>query len=316
MSERNEGEIPISQLVRRHVDHIRSAIVSLNRIVRNLVVDSLMRMGICFMSWTHGKTVIRHPIPAGPVLSLEYYSIINDSRMLCFVKRTCYTRRDTRAGWIGPGIPYTDSAGFRPWSDWATQHWAMYCAFLPFVRNIANGQILDVGCGLGHTTTCLATVLGTQRITAIDIDPVAIEFARRFNERSNVRYIRSDFLCYKPSQKYQYIFALEILEHLSSTQHYEFVDKCLSMLSDEGLLFLTTPNFPDEPDQAHAHIGLLNRERARSFIERYKHRIIDSSFIDNRRLLSLDPSQFIVRDPPEMFEDKSRNRSHFAFVMK
>lgn len=294
------------------------AIKSLKRAARILLGANLaMKLSVDFASWKYAKSVIEQPIPTDPVLYLHSYSIINNPRLLVLLKKACYTPQDVRAGWIRGAIPHTDSVEFRPLAKWATEHWAMYSGFLPHIqRNDEMAQILDVGCGLGHATVCLATVLDMHTVIGIDIDDIAIRFAERFNKRSNVRYIQGDFLRFTSSQRYAYIFALEILEHLPPALHYMFIDKCLSMLTEEGLLFVTTPNSLDVPDSTNAHVGLLNRVRAHAFIERYKGRILDASFYDNQELLSADPSRFVVQDPIDMFEDTRRNRSHFRLVMR
>lgn len=233
------------------------------------------------------------------------------------LKRACYTRKDLRAGWVGEGLPRTDLAEFKPLAKWATEHWAMYTGFFSYIsKKDKGGQILDVGCGLGYATACLARILDSFIITGIDNDDIAIKFAKRFNTGNNVNYVQSNFSLYRASQRYEYIFALEILEHIKAENHYKFIEKCLSLLAKNGLLFITTPNALDEKDSKYFHVGLLNRARAQSFIEAYKGRIINVSFYDNQELSSADPSRFEINDSFNMFEDTGRNRSHFRFVMK
>jgi 2-polyprenyl-3-methyl-5-hydroxy-6-metoxy-1,4-benzoquinol methylase len=274
-------------------------------------------MRIHLTAWKYRKSVIHQKIPTGPLLYLSSFSIINDPGLLALLNKACYTRKDLRAGWVGEGVPSTDLANFKPLAKWATEHWAMYTGFLSYVREKSNGsQILDVGCGLGYATACLAAVLDTYTITGIDNDDIAIRFAKKFNTRCNVQYIYGNFLAFRASQPYKYLFALEILEHIPPEYHYQFIDKCLSLLANDGLLFITTPNALDELDSMYSHVGLLNRSRARSFVERYNDRILNVSFYNNQELSSADPSRFEVNDPFDMFEDTGRNRSHFRFVMK
>jgi len=285
--------------------------------VAELMAYLFIRGEIELVSLNYKRTIVQRAIPDGTVLHLRSYSVINDPAMLALLKKICYGKHDIRAGWVGPGVPATDSLEFKPLAKWALCHWSMYSGFLPQVRQMHDGgQILDVGCGTGHATICLSTILPGYTVTGIDMDDIAIRFAERFNKTRNVRYIHYDFLNFPSTQRYTYIFSLEILEHIPSTRHYEFVDKCLSMLQNEGLLFLTTPNALDEPDSSYGHVGLLNRVRARAFIERYKDRIVDASFYDNQKLMSTDAKEFILQDPVDMFEDTGRNRSHFRLAMR
>jgi len=62
-------------------------------------------------------------------------------------------------------------------------------------------------------------------------------------------------------------------------------------------------------------LTLPNRKRARAFIKRHQGLICDGFFIDNKMLLSGDPSKFIVNYPIVDFERKDRNLSHFHLVM-
>ncbi len=262
------------------------------------------------------KRVVMRPIPNGPVLHLHSYSAVNDRALLRLCREVCFGKQDIRAGWIGAGLPNTDAPDYQPLARWATQHWAMYSGFLPLVRpNCSGGRILDVGSGTGHATVCLGAIFQGMTVTGIDNDGIATRFAEKMNQRSNVRYVRDDFLSFESGQRYAYIFALEIMEHLPATLHNSFIDRCLSMLDVGGRLFVTTPNALDEPDGSYGHTGLLSRARANSFIEKYSDRMRHASFYDNHELLSGDPAKFIVNDPVSTFADKDGNRSHFRFVM-
>lgn len=261
-------------------------------------------------------SVISQPF-SGTKLYLNSYSIIDSLCLLKVIKEVCYTKQDVRAGWIGPGIPFTHSSVFKPIARWALQHWAMYSGFLPMV-NKNGGRIVDVGCGMGYATVCLASILVNYTITGIDTDGLCIKFSNLFNRKykERVGYIQEDFMSFNQYSNYDYIFALEILEHIPAALHCSFVDKCLSLLSHDGLLFITTPNALDEKDSKYSHIGLLNRNRVRAFLGRYERQIVRASFYDNRELDSMDVRKFIINDPIDTFEDTSKNKSHFRLVMR
>lgn len=261
-------------------------------------------------------SVISQPFN-GTRLYLNSYSIIDSLPLLEVIKKVCYTKRDVRAGWIGPGIPFTHSSAFQAIARWALQHWAMYSGFIPMV-NRNGGRIIDVGCGMGYATVCLASILANYTITGIDVDELCIKFSNLFNRKYKERvvYIQDDFISFDQYCKYDYIFALEILEHIPTALHYSFVDKCLSLLSHDGLLFVTTPNALDEKDGKYSHIGLLNRNRVRAFLGRYERQIVRASFYDNRELDSMDEGKFIINDPIDTFEDTNKNKSHLRFVMR
>lgn len=250
-----------------------------------------------------------------PQLHLDQYSIVNDLQLLELMKTVCYSNQDVRAGWYGPGLPFTQVESFFPWANWAVQHWAMYSAFLDGIPLQASLQILDLGCGSGHATRCLSHVLPNAHLTGVDLDPVSITFAKAFNAAPSIEYVGEDVFNYNPQKRFDIIFALEILEHLPAQKHYGFLDRALSMLAPGGFLLMTTPNGLDDVDEEHGHIGLLNRERAKAFYSRYTSRIRATGFYDNWELLSMDPSRFFIPGRFEDFEATDRNRSHFRFVL-
>jgi|GEM_PF-2379170 len=240
---------------------------------------------------------------------------LNDLEKLSDLKRVCFTKRDVRAGWIGPGIPKTEKEDFRGLARWATEHWYMYESFLNKVENFDNSNILDVGCGIGHSTINIATLFPKSKITGIDFDTDAINFANKYNRIKNINYICNNFLKYKTKEKYKYIFALEIFEHLPPLLHNLFIKKCFYLLEPGGKLFLTTPNEPESKDSIYGHIGFLNRARAKKFIAQYKPNIIQSSFISNKELLTGNPNTFIIYEPIESFEIKTEIKSHFRLIL-
>jgi SAM-dependent methyltransferase len=55
-----------------------------------------------------------------------------------------------------------------------------------------GARILELGCGTGYYTDIFFSPFASE-IVAIDIDPRAIEFARRFHQTKNIRYAVVDF---------------------------------------------------------------------------------------------------------------------------
>jgi hypothetical protein len=109
---------------------------------------------------------------------------------------------------------------------------------------------------------------------------------------------------------------------MKADQHYIIIDKLLNLLKDDGYLFISTPNELDNPDALTEHIGLLNRERTKQFINKYKNNIIQSQFYDN---LKLDTDDYIIDETIDTFEISSSgiggvsnapNKSHFKLTLK
>ena len=117
---------------------------------------------------------------------------------------------------------------------------------------------------------------------------------------------------------------MEILEHIKADKHYEIINKLLNLLNDDGLLFLSTPNELDNMDGISGHIGLLNRSRAKLFIDKYKNNIVSGIFYDNSKL-HLTLNEYIINEDVTTFEDSSwgiggnpncKNKSNFKIILK
>jgi len=254
-------------------------------------------------------------------LSLNKRSVVNDVKVLKKIKKTCFTS-DSRACWIGGGLPFTSVKEFLPFSNWSTEHWAMYDGFLRDIDDDSKPKnVLDVGCGCGHATACLSSIYNNWDILAIDIDPICLNLAKEFNHSDKISYQLADFMKFDLDKKYDYIFVLEVLEHVSPADHYILMDKCLSSLDDGGMLFITTPNEnTDNTGKTKAnsggHIGILNNDLAPKFYNRYKDNLVCEGFYDNAQLSSCDRNKFIVDEPFDSFKSTDRNRSHFKFTFK
>lgn len=242
-------------------------------------------------------------------------AVINNKQILQRLHGVCFTSADLRAGWIGPGLAKTQHPEFMPLANWAIEHWKMYESFLDNKMVNSKGTILDIGCGIGYATLNLTALLPRSRITALDSDPEAIDFARKYNSHRHITYLPVDFFRFKPPHEYSYIFALEIYEHLPAALHDLFLEKCLSLLAPGGKLFLTTPNALDEQDADWGHIGMLNRARAKRFLATYEPYIKEQSFINNQELLSGNPRRYIVSAPMSSFAINPERKSHFRLVL-
>jgi 2-polyprenyl-3-methyl-5-hydroxy-6-metoxy-1,4-benzoquinol methylase len=245
-------------------------------------------------------------------LNLNCNSIINDVDLLNQIKNICYID-DVRASWIGPGLPQTNVVEFENFAKWATEHWSMYSGFLGLVNNQSN--ILDIGCGTGYATKCLSYIFENNQITAIDMSKACIDFALNHNNSKNIEYINDDFTVAKFSKKFDYIFLLDTIEHIYPEQHYAFLNKSLSLLSNNGLLFLTTPNAINELDNKD-HKGLFNTQRLKLFIEKYRGNIINSQFYNNKKMLTGNEKEYIIKEHIKTFESNSENKSHLKLILK
>lgn len=142
---------------------------------------------------------------------------------------------DDRPVWVGAYLPEGTPGDL---ANWTTAHYRFY---LSFVRDhmTKKGKVLDIGCGCGS----MAAMLGrySESVLGIDNIPEIIEFAKKHNSHENVRFEKMRFPEEAPNEKFDYIFAVEVLEHNDRSRQQAFVDAAVSLLAPNGKLFLTMP---------------------------------------------------------------------------
>ncbi|MFH1065924.1 MAG: class I SAM-dependent methyltransferase [Nanoarchaeota archaeon] len=102
-------------------------------------------------------------------------------------------------------------------------------------------NILDIGCGNGFITKEIAKAFPNTRITAVDIEQEKINYAKKHNNTSNVKYAKGDIfhLPFKKSS-FDLVICNEVLEHLVD---YKKAVNALAGLSSRYIL-VSVPNEP------------------------------------------------------------------------
>jgi len=122
--------------------------------------------------------------------------------------------------------------------------------FRPYMR--ANGNALEYGCCDGFMTSLISPLSST--LTVVDGSKSFIELARK-RASDNVNFVHALFEDFSPQNKFDYIFATYVLEHV--TDAVEFLRKAASLLSEDGLLFIVVPNARALSRQLARHMGLI-----------------------------------------------------------
>jgi 2-polyprenyl-6-hydroxyphenyl methylase/3-demethylubiquinone-9 3-methyltransferase len=111
----------------------------------------------------------------------------------------------------------------------------------PFTKNSKTITILDVGCGGGLISEPFAKM--KAEVTGIDASEKNIKIAKLHAKKSdlqiNYRAVAAETLV-KEEEKYDVVFALEIIEHVANVE--EFVNSCAALVKPNGLLFIATLN--------------------------------------------------------------------------
>jgi SAM-dependent methyltransferase len=106
------------------------------------------------------------------------------------------------------------------------------------------GKVLDIACGAGYGAFQLiqSTKYLQSRVTAVDIDQTAIDYAIKRYSNPAIHFICADAMLYDDPDRYDTIISLETVEHIKDTE--SFVKKLHSLLKNDGVLIVSAPVTP------------------------------------------------------------------------
>ncbi len=99
-------------------------------------------------------------------------------------------------------------------------------------------KILDIGCGGGLIAEPFAKIGAS--VTAIDASEKNIAVAKIHAEKSGLEIDYRVSSAEELDEKFDVVFALEIIEHVADIDH--FVSSCAKLVKPNGLLFVATMN--------------------------------------------------------------------------
>lgn len=109
------------------------------------------------------------------------------------------------------------------------------------IKPFSDLKILDIGCGGGLISEPFARM--GAKLTAIDASFKNIEVAKIHARKSDLKIdyqnVAAEDLA-KKDEKYDVVFALEIIEHVADVE--EFVKNCATLTKNGGILFISTIN--------------------------------------------------------------------------
>jgi len=108
--------------------------------------------------------------------------------------------------------------------------------FLPLKKGEGK-KVLEIGCGIG----AFAKILNERgfRVDATDVSPFIVERAQKIHKDINFRLLNIEKATI--NEKYDYIFAFEVMEHLKNPS--KALINIKKMLKKKGVLIFSTP-FP------------------------------------------------------------------------
>lgn len=145
-------------------------------------------------------------------------------------------------------LQWTDETASRYWR-WQAQFPSQYFTFqfgkliVERLRGQLSGRksILDYGCGVGFLVPHLASL--DAAVTAVDFSPAAISSTNRRNAAlTNFRgaHLTDDVVA--AGGRFDAIVSVEVIEHLSDVHLESYFRTILSLLAEDGVVIITTPN--------------------------------------------------------------------------
>lgn len=144
-----------------------------------------------------------------------------------------FNQRDDYDGYFGYE-PIKEDGHF--W--WNEAHQKMYDRFCHYFIIKKKGRLLDVGCGLGYFIKQVSKY-NSWEVFGCDVSRPAIEYARGKLNLTKVIGGQIDELNFQPNS-FQIITLWDVIEHINNPD--SFLKNIFSLLSEDGFLFIHTPN--------------------------------------------------------------------------
>ncbi len=114
-------------------------------------------------------------------------------------------------------------------------HLKRYAFARPFC---ADREVLDAGCGVGYGSAYLAQT--ARRVVAVDVDPDAIEYARRRYDAANVEFVHADVVAMPfADDTFDVACSFETIEHVRDPE--ALVAQLRRVVREGGVCVLSTP---------------------------------------------------------------------------
>ncbi len=122
-------------------------------------------------------------------------------------------------------------------------------------KQLCGTHILDIACGCGYGTALMAEAHPDKQFVGVDVDPLAVEYAREHYQSDNLRYECGNGMDFQLSlndggyQQFDTIISLETIEHVPEPQ--KMVTHLLTQLSKEGIMIASVPTTPTVDGNPH-----------------------------------------------------------------
>lgn len=158
-------------------------------------------------------------------------------------------------------------------------------------------HVLDIGCNTGEFGEELIKDK-LWNLYGVDINGKALIEAKRKGyeiDCTDILFNQSLF----NSKKFDYVIALEIIEHILNTEY--FLRICKKNLKDNGILVISTPNFMYLRNRIELLLGIKPRVMSRNHIRYF-------TYSDLKELLEKNNFEIIKEDTSYFLFSRNRNK--------
>jgi 2-polyprenyl-3-methyl-5-hydroxy-6-metoxy-1,4-benzoquinol methylase len=150
-----------------------------------------------------------------------------------------------------------------------------------------SGRVLEVGCGEGYLARQLAEKVA--HVTAIDVDPPIVEFARATNPAPNIDYVLGDFLTYPFDEPFHAAVAVTVLHQMGTAAGLQRMKEVVRPGGTVAVVGLARSRFPaDLPYDAAGAVATRVHRLTKPFAETYAPKVWPpaETFAEARRIVA------------------------------
>src|SRR3989344_2617788 len=154
---------------------------------------------------------------------------------------------------------------------------------------VAKARVLDIACGAGYGSYTFATA-GASKIIGIDRSPEAIAYAQKQYPHERISFhVGNAEMIPLEAESIDVAVSFETIEHLHHPQR--FIQELSRVLTEKGILILSTPNGPVAPEDNHYHLHIFNAPQLLDLLHDfpfirifYQHNVVASYVLEEAQL--------------------------------
>lgn len=123
------------------------------------------------------------------------------------------------------------------------EHWHRYLFARHFTQ---NKTVLDIACGEGYGANCLSA--NADIVIAVDADESVVKHAQKKYKSENLQFLHGSLQSIPiPEKSVSVVTSFETIEHI--TEHEEGLAEIKRVMTNDGLLIISTPNKKEYSDK-------------------------------------------------------------------